>query len=101
MSAFQNAFARAADVMGASLGDGLCSYESAAGTVPDIHYQLNRAHQLYDQHGVAQLVTSVNLRADLLPASSRRGDRVVTPGRTWTVEQTLEDDGHFRLLYVV
>ena len=32
--------------------------------------------------------------------TSRQGDRIITPSRTWTVQEILEDDGFARRLWV-
>lgn len=81
------------------LGDGPCSYQGADGALPGVSHILDLDFEVMDEDQVAMRVTTVSVRV-LDVARSRQGDKVVTPARTWTVQQILEDDGHIRRLWV-
>ena len=55
--------------------------------------------EVYDQDQVSMRVTTISVQCTDVP-TSRQGDRIVSPSRTWTVQETLEDDGHVRRLWV-
>ena len=83
-----------------TLNDGLCTYLGSGAPVEDLGYLLERDVELYDGDGVAQVVTTISLSSPAIGAPSRQGDLIVTPDRTWTVQQTLSDDGSMRQLSV-
>ena len=82
------------------LSDGLCTYQPAVGVVTlDVPYQLDLSYEVYDQDQVAMRVATVLVPVEKVPAS-KQGDQIVLPDRTWTVQQSLEDDGDWRRLWV-
>jgi len=82
------------------LCDGLCSYvPSIGGPLLDVPYQLDLSYEVYDQDQVAMKVATVLVPVESV-AVSKRGDTITLPNRTWTVQQTLEDDGEWRRLWV-
>lgn len=81
------------------LGDGPCTYQGAGFVASGIEHILERDFEAQDDDQVAMRVTTISVRlSDVV--TSRQGDTLVTPARTWTVQQILEDDGHMRRLYV-
>lgn len=82
------------------LSDGTCSYQGVSFLSENAGYILDQDHEVYDDNQVAQRVTTVCIEVKHLPSASRIGDQIITAGRTWKVQQTLEDDGHLRRLYV-
>lgn len=82
--------ARTADVQGDYTG---------ASTAPGIDLHFDSSYVVYDENGLAQRVTAISVLVVDVP-ESRQGDRIALPGRTWEVQQILEDDGHVRRLYV-
>lgn len=81
------------------LGDGLCTYQARAGVIPGATHMLDRDFEVYGEDQVAMRVTTISVRCTEVTKSAQ-GDRVVTPSRAWTVQQVLEDDGHWRRLWV-
>lgn len=68
-------------------------------TASQILVILDRDFEVQDEDQVAMRVVTISVMvADV--ATSRQGDTIVLPGRTWTVQQILEDDGHTRRLWV-
>lgn len=82
------------------LTDGLCTYTPASGpALLAVPYQLDLSHEVYDQDQVAMRVATILLPVERVP-ESRQGDTVAVPGRTWRVQQVLEDDGQWRRVWV-
>ncbi|MGE4534658.1 head-tail joining protein [Halomonas sp.] len=84
-------------VMG-HLQDDLADYTGAtmASQVPVI---LDRDFEVMDEDQVAMRVTTISVQV-IDVATSRQGDSIHLGGRTWTVQQILEDDGFIRRLWV-
>ncbi|GAA3704314.1 hypothetical protein GCM10022421_08920 [Oceanisphaera sediminis] len=101
---WSNITSRMDEAIMATVNDGLCQYQGTAANATDAPYILDRDVELFDgsgpDQGVAQLVTTVSIQSGLLGGASRQGDRIITAERSWTVQQTLKDDGHMRQLYV-
>lgn len=77
----------------------LAAYQGSESSSPELYVVLDRGYEVYDQDQVAMHVTTISvLVADV--ATSRQGDAISVPGRTWTVQQILEDDGFERRLWV-
>ncbi|WP_278369512.1 head-tail joining protein [Vreelandella titanicae] len=77
----------------------LAAYQGSESSSPELYVVLDRGYEVYDQDQVAMHVTTISvLVADV--ATSRQGDTIAVPGRTWTVQQILEDDGFERRLWV-
>ncbi|WP_447956506.1 head-tail joining protein [Vreelandella sp. EE7] len=77
----------------------LGAYHGSEASASGIYVVLDTGYEVYDQDQVAMRVTTISvLVADV--ATSRQGDTIALPGRTWTVQQTLEDDGFERRLWV-
>jgi hypothetical protein len=82
------------------LTDGLCTYQPKGGAaLVEIPYQLDLSHEVYDQDQVAMRVATILVPVERVP-SSGQGDTIALSNRTWTVQQTLEDDGYWRRLWV-
>ncbi|AIA76229.1 hypothetical protein FF32_15710 [Halomonas campaniensis] len=82
------------------LTDGLCVYQTKGGAaLVEIPYQLDLSHEVYDQDQVAMRVATILVPVERVP-SSGQGDTVALPGRTWRVQEVLEDDGYWRRLWV-
>jgi len=82
------------------LSDGACRYVTAGGTVIDnVPYLLDRDFEVQEDDQVALRVTTISVRVSRV-SKSGRGDTITAAGRTWNVQQTLEDDGSWRRLYV-
>nr|WP_175488809.1 hypothetical protein [Halomonas muralis] len=81
------------------LGDGPCTYQGAGLVASGIEHILERDFEAQDDDQVAMRVTTISVRVSDV-TTSRQGDTIATPSRTWTVQQILEDDGHIRRLYV-
>lgn len=96
---FANLSDRLHEAVMTHLHDTRADYQGASATAADIRVILDRDWEVHDQDQVAMRVTTVSVRvADV--ASSQQGDQIITADRTWTVQQTLEDDGHLRRLWV-
>lgn len=77
----------------------LAAYQGSESSSPELYVVLDRGYEVYDQDQVAMHVTTISvLVADV--ATSRQGDTITLPGRTWTVQQIIEDDGFERRLWV-
>lgn len=101
MSAFTNAFARASSVLAQTLNDGTCTYQGTSASGVEVPYMLERDVQLYDDDSPARIATTIEVQVSAIgDGRSRQGDRIVTAGRTWTVQQVIKDDGHWRTLEV-
>ncbi|WP_339118564.1 hypothetical protein [Halomonas sp. BMC6] len=74
-------------------------YQGAGFAAHGVHAIKDDSHEVYDQDQVAMRVTTISVQCADVP-SSKQGDQIVMPSRTWTVQQTLEDDGHVRRLWV-
>ena len=81
------------------LADGVGDYQGAAANAAGIPYMLDHGFEVYDDDQVAMHVTTISVHVGDV-VTSRQGDQFVTPSQTWTVQQTLEDDGHIRRLWV-
>ncbi|ATH77790.1 hypothetical protein CLM76_09380 [Vreelandella venusta] len=82
------------------LSDGHATYTAASGpALLEVPYQLDLSHEVYDQDQVAMRVATILLPVERVP-ESRQGDTVAVPGRTWRVQQVLEDDGQWRRVWV-
>ena len=83
-----------------NLSDGLCTYQPKGGAaLVEIPYQLDLSHEVYDQDQVAMCVATILVPVERVAASGQ-GDTIALANRTWTVQQTLEDDGYWRRLWV-
>lgn len=82
----------------ADAGD-LADYQGAAVAASGILAILDRNFEAHDDDQVALRITTVSVRVAEVPSSSR-GDQIDIAGRTWAVQEILEDDGHIRRLYV-
>lgn len=99
-SRFARANARANRVMMDRLSDGLCTYTLASGAqLLEVPYQLDLDHEVYDQDQVAMRRPTVLVPVERVP-TTEQGDLIITPTRTWTAQQVLEDDGYWRRIYV-
>jgi hypothetical protein len=99
-SRFARATARANRVFMDRLSDGHATYTPASGpALLEVPYQLDLSHEVYDQDQVAMRVATILLPVERVP-ESRQGDTVAVPGRTWRVQQVLEDDGQWRRVWV-
>lgn len=74
-------------------------YQGAGYAVSDVLAIKDDSFEVYDQDQVAMRVTTISVQISQVP-SSKQGDQIITPSRTWTVQQTLEDDGYLRRLWV-
>jgi len=80
---------------------GVCVYTGET-LLTGVDYILDHEFEVFDQDQVAQYVSAISVKVDQVPCS-RQGDTITTPttpGITWTVQQTLEDDGYLRVLMV-
>ncbi|WP_311949248.1 head-tail joining protein [Halomonas piscis] len=93
--AFSDHSRRLTQAVSIHLWDGLCQYNGTPGVV----HQLEKDWEVMDDDQVAMRVTTICIMVKDV-AKSRQGDQIITPGRTWTVQQVLEDDGHVRRLWV-
>ncbi len=74
-------------------------YQGAGFTANSVMAIKDDSFEVYDQDQVAMRVTTMSVQNRDV-ATSRQGDRIVTPSRTWIVQQILEDDGHVKRLWV-
>lgn len=82
------------------LTDGQGVYHEGATVLPNIPYLIDRDYQIYDDNQLPQVVTSLSIPSSTV-IKSRAGDRfTAADGKVWKIHQTLEDDGHWRRLYV-
>lgn len=82
------------------LSDGQATYTPSSGpALLEVPYQLDLSHEVYDQDQVAMRVATILLPVERVP-ESRQGDTIALPGRTWRVQQVLEDDGQWRRVWV-
>lgn len=99
-SRFARATARANRVFMDRLSDGNATYTPTSGpALLAVPYQLDLSFEMYDPEGMARRVTTILLPVALVPHSAL-GDQVVTPARTYHVEQVIEDDGDWRRVWV-
>lgn len=52
-----------------------------------------------DDQQLAGRINTISVMVADVP-SSKQGDTIQAPGKTWIVEEVLEDDGHVRRLWV-
>lgn len=97
--AFADHTARLSEAVSLHLWDGSCQYTGTGVSHAGIPHQLEKDWEVMDDDQVAMRVTTICIMAKDVP-KSRQGDQVITPGRTWTVQQVLEDDDHVRRLWV-
>lgn len=76
----------------------LADYQGAESHA-DIFVVIDHGFEVMDEDQVAMRVTTISVRVLDVP-KSRQGDKITASGRTWTVQQILEDDGHVRRLWV-
>lgn len=79
----------------------VADYRSQVGVlIPGIWVVLDRDWESYsdDQQLAGRITTICVMTADV--ARSDQGDTVITPSKTWTVEEVVADDGHIRRLWV-
>ena len=81
----------------ADAGD-LADYAGST-TASQVPVILDRDFEVYDEDQVAMRVTTISVQVSQVP-TSRQSDSIALPGRTWTVQQILEDDGFIRRLWV-
>ena len=81
------------------LTDGQGVYIAGATSIPDTPYLLDRDYQIYDDNQLPQVINTISIPSSVID-KSRAGDRFVVGGKEWKIHQTLEDDGHWRRLYV-
>jgi hypothetical protein len=81
------------------LRDGDGTYIAGASTLTDVPYLLDRDYQTYDENQLPQIITTISIPSSTIERS-RSSDRFIANGKEWKVHQTLEDDGHWRRLYV-
>ena len=77
----------------------LAAYQGSESSNPELYVVLDRGYEVYDQDQVAMHVTTISVLVKDV-ATSRQGDAIALPGRTWTVQQILEEDGFERRLWV-
>lgn len=82
----------------ADAGD-LVDYQGNGYTASGVLAIKDDSFEVYDQDQIAMRVTTISVQSADVP-TSRQGDRIATPSRTWTVQETLDDDGHVRRLWV-
>lgn len=100
MAFFDQYASRLNEVAMQHLSDGTATYTPASGAaLLAVPYQLDLSHEVYDQDQVAMRVATILLPVERVP-ESRQGDTVAVPGRTWRVQQVLEDDGQWRRVWV-
>lgn len=79
----------------------VADYRSEVGVlIPEIWVLLDRDWESYsdDQQLAGRITTICVMVADV--AQTSQGDTILCPGKTWLVEQIVEDDGHIRRLWV-
>ncbi|MES3674606.1 hypothetical protein QC589_01480 [Halomonas elongata] len=96
---FQDHLDRLDEAVMTHLSDGTCDYQGSSSSASGVRYMLDHDFEVYDENQVAMHVTTVSVHVNDV-ATSRQGDQIVTPSRSWTVQQILEDDGHLRRLWV-
>ncbi|SHK53786.1 head-tail joining protein [Halomonas caseinilytica] len=96
---FQDHLDRLDEAVMTHLSDGTCDYQGSASSATGIPYMLDHDFEVDDENQVPMHVTTVSVQVSDV-ATSRQGDQIVTPSRTWDVQQILEDDGHMRRLWV-
>ena len=74
-------------------------YIAGSSSIPDVPYLLDRDYQIYDDNQLPQVITTISIPSNAIERS-RAGDRFIVGGKEWKIHQTLEDDGHWRRLYV-
>lgn len=101
MSRFGDHINRLDEAVMQHLSDGTCTYQGTATNGVEVPYMLERDVQLYDDEGPARIATTIEVQVSAIgDGRSRQGDRVITPSRTWTVQQVIKDDGHWRTMEV-
>ncbi|XKE45749.1 hypothetical protein LG302_00990 [Halomonas organivorans] len=98
MSAFDDEVREGLPDIYADAGDP-ADYQGAEVTAEGIQVVIDRDWEVYDQDQVAMRVTTISVLVTDVP-TSKQGDQIVLPSRTWTVQQILEDDAHERRLWV-
>lgn len=69
------------------------------GTVTGVEAVLDRNYEVFDEDGVSRRVTVMSVPVAQVPYSDN-GDTIVRAGEYWQVTNTLDDDGHERVLQV-
>jgi len=82
----------------ADAGD-LVDYQGSEFTANGVLAIKDDSFEVYDQDQVAMRVTTFSVQVTDV-ATSRQGDMIMQPNRTWKVQQILEDDGRVRRLWV-
>lgn len=82
----------------ADAGD-LVDYQGSGFTANGVLAIKDDSFEVYDQDQVAMRVTTFSVQVTDV-ATTRQGDMIMLPNRTWKVQQILEDDGRVRRLWV-
>lgn len=79
----------------------LADYQISGGAVlVDKLMVLDRNWESYiDDQQLAGRINTISVIVADVP-TSKQGDTIQAPGKTWIVEQVIEDDGHVRRLWV-
>ncbi|MDT8895477.1 hypothetical protein RSO41_12505 [Halomonas sp. I1] len=96
---FQDHIDRLDEAVMTHLSDGTCDYQGSVSSAQGVPHILEHDFEVQDDDQVAMHVTTVSVWVSDV-ATSRQGDKIITPSRTWTAQQILEDDGHMRRLWV-
>jgi hypothetical protein len=98
MSAFDDDVLSDLPSIYADAGDPV-DYQGSGFTASEVLAIKDDSFEVYDQDQVAMRVATFSVQTADVP-TSRQGDRIITPSRTWTVQEILEDDGFARRLWV-
>lgn len=82
----------------ADAGD-LVDYQGSGFTANGVLAIKDDSFEVYDQDQVAMRVTTFSVQVTDV-ATTRQGDMIMLPNRTWKVQKILEDDGRVRRLWV-
>lgn len=85
-----------------AFSQGGATYQGAhvpGGVARGITAVLDRDYEVLQDDQLARRVTVIAVQVAQIPESAR-GDTIERDGRMWRVHQTLEDDGHERVLEV-
>ncbi|RUR51415.1 head-tail joining protein [Vreelandella populi] len=79
----------------------VADYRSQAGVlISGVWVVIDRDWESYsDDQQLAGRITTISVMTTDI-ARSDQGDTVITPAKTWTVEEVVADDGHIRRLWV-
>lgn len=99
MAFFDQFESRLNDAIAQHLGDGVCDYSGVSEALGVVFIHERGFEQYQNDGSLANFNDTIEVRSCDVP-ESRMGDTIVTPERTWHVEQILADDGYWRRLFV-